>query len=75
MKATLAAMSPEEISTRSYAACERLMKLPEYLNAQVLMLYLPIPQEVDVATVALHAWQSEKIVLAPKIDWSQRHML
>ncbi len=75
MKAKLGAMSPEEIATKSHAASQRLMNLPEYRDAQVLMLYLPIPQEVDTASLALHAWQEEKIVLAPKVDWSQRHML
>lgn len=75
MKAALAEMSPEEISSKSYAACETLIGLDEYRNAQVVMLYLPIPQEVDPVEIALHAWQDGKIVLAPKVNWTQRHML
>jgi len=75
MKARLAAMSPEVISTKSYAACEKLIALPEYHRARSVMLYLPISQEVDTAGIALHAWQHGKTVLAPKVSWQQRHML
>ena len=49
MKAALAAMTPEEVSAKSYAACEAFLALPEYRDAQVVMLYLPMPQEVDTA--------------------------
>lgn len=75
MKAKLAAMSDDEIASRSYAACEALLAQPEYRNARTIMLYLPIRQEVDTAEIALHAWQAGKTVLAPKVDWEQKHML
>jgi len=75
MKEKLAAMSSQAANEKSYAACMLLTGLPEFRNADVVMLYLPIPQEVDPAEVALHAWQQEKTVLAPKVNWDQRHML
>lgn len=75
MKAKLRAMSPEEISSKSYAACKALIALPEYHHAQAIMLYLPIPQEVDTAEIALHTWRERKTILVPKINWEQRHML
>jgi len=75
MKAKLAAMSPKEIATKSYAACEKLIALPEYHRARAVMLYLPISQEVDTAEIALHAWRQDKAVLAPKVNRRQRHML
>ena len=75
MKAKLAQMPPQEVSVKSYAACLSLMALPEYRDAQVIMLYLPISQEVDTAEIAMHAWQVDKTVLAPKVNRSQRHML
>ena len=75
MKAKLAAMSPAEASAKSAKACLALVALPEFRGAEVVMLYLPTPQEVDTAQVALHAWQADKTVLAPKVNWSQKHML
>ncbi len=75
MKATLAAMPPELAAAKSRAACEALIALPEYQKAQAVMLYLPMPQEVDTTGIILHAWQHGKTVLAPKVGWSQRHML
>lgn len=75
MKATLASMPPTEAMRKSYAACKLMIGLPEFKSADVVMLYLPIPQEVDLSEVALHAWQQDKTVLAPKVNWSQRHML
>ena len=75
MKAKLAAMSPEAISTKSLSASKKLIALREYRDAQALMLYLSIPQEVDTAEIALHAWAHAKTVLAPKVNWAQRHML
>ena len=75
MKERLAAITFTQAKAKSYAACEALIKLPEFLNARVVMLYLPIPHEMDTAEIALHAWQQGKVVLAPKVNWAQRHML
>ncbi len=75
MKALLAAMTPDEVASQSQAACEKLIALDEYQQARAIMLYLPTPQEVDTAEIALHAWQHGKTVLAPKVNRQQRHML
>ena len=75
MKAKLAAMSREEIRTKSSAACAALIALPEYQAARAIMLYLALPEEADTADIAMNAWQQDKVVLAPKVDWSKRHML
>jgi len=75
MKSRLAAIGPEHVRTRSEAACERLAALPEFRQADVVMLYLPIPLEVDTAAAALAAWQAGKTVLVPKVSWEQKHMI
>jgi len=75
MKSRLAAIGPEHVRTRSEAACERLAALPEFRQADVVMLYLPIPLEVDTAVAALAAWQAGKTVLVPKVSWEQKHMI
>jgi len=75
MKERLAAISSEQARRKSGAACEALIALKEFRDAQAVMLYLPVPQEIDTAEIALSAWQGGKVVLAPKVNWSQKHML
>lgn len=68
-------MSASAAARASRAACASLMELKEFREARVVMLYTPIPLEVDCIELALSAWQDDKTVLLPKVDWSQRHML
>lgn len=75
MKAALAAMSPAAAAAASGAACEALIALPEFRDARSVMLYSPIPGEVDCVAAALSAWQDEKTVLLPKVSPTQRHMI
>ena len=75
MKATLNAMSRQVAQEKSYIACKGLVQLPEYKRSQVVMMYLPIPLEVDTTELALHAWQRSKTVLVPKVSRTQRHIM
>ncbi len=75
MKAALAAMDPEATAAKSRSACKRLIALDEFRAARVVMLYLPIPREVDTVPIALAAWQDAKTVVVPKVGWEQRHMI
>ncbi len=71
----LSAMSPTVAHTKSMAACKRLMTLPEFEKATTVMIYLPIPGEVDVSPLALRGWQEDKTIAAPKLAWDKRHMV
>ncbi|MCD4700106.1 MAG: 5-formyltetrahydrofolate cyclo-ligase [Phycisphaerae bacterium] len=71
----LSVMAPAVAHARSMAACKRLMDTPEFARSSVVMIYLPIPGEVDVSPVALRGWQEQKIICAPKLSWDHRHML
>ena len=75
MKAALAAMDPQQAAAKSRSACQRLIALEEFRAARVVMLYLPIPREVDTVPIALRAWQDAKTVVVPKVGWEQRHMI
>jgi 5-formyltetrahydrofolate cyclo-ligase len=75
LRANLAAIPPEEIETRSLRACHRLFEQPEYVRAEVVMVFLSLPNEIDTSPMVLRAWQDHKRVLAPKVSWSQRRML
>ena len=75
LRRILAGISPEELSARSLRACHRLFDQPEYLKAEVIMVFLSLPTEIETAPIVLRAWQDRKRVLAPKVSWSQRRML
>lgn len=75
LRKILADIPPEEVETRSLRACHRLFEQPEYVKAEVIMVYLSLPTEIDTSPIVLRAWQDRKRVLAPKVSWSQRRMM
>ena len=75
IQAKLAEMNPTVAHAKSMAVCKRLLEQPEFERAEVVMIYLPMPGEVDIAPVALRGWQGGKTIAAPRLAWDQRHML
>lgn len=69
------AIPSEVLQHRSAAACRLLCDQEEYRRAEVVMLFLSTPQEVDTRQLALQAWADQKRVLAPRVSWDQRRML
>lgn len=68
-------MDSDARATGSLRACHRMFESREYVKAEVIMVYLALPMEVDTSSVVLRAWQDRKRVLAPKVSWNQRRML
>lgn len=75
LRAVLAGLSRETIKDRSAVAAGLLFQQPEYRKAEIVMVFLSLPHEIDTAPIALRAWQDRKRVLAPKISWEQRRLL
>ena len=75
LRRILAALSPAQIKEKSLAAANLLFQQPEWKKAEILMLFLSLPTEIDTTPLALRAWQERKRVLAPKISWDQRRLL
>ena len=75
MKAIIAATPPSAIAETSAAACRAVCELEEFLSAGTVMLYLPLPTELDPSAIVLAAWQAGKIVLVPKVDWHHRRII
>ncbi|MGD2110347.1 MAG: 5-formyltetrahydrofolate cyclo-ligase [Phycisphaerae bacterium] len=75
LRKTLAEIPPDQIEPMSLRVCHRLFEQPEYVKAEVIMVFLSLPNEVDTSAVVLRAWQDRKRVLAPKVSWSQRRMM
>lgn len=75
LRTILAGFSPEQVSTKSLRACHRLFQEPEYVNAEIIMVFLSLPKEVDTTALVLRAWQDRKRVVTPKVSWNQRRIV
>lgn len=75
MRKVLSEIPADQIRAKSLSVCHRLFEQPEYVKAEVLMVFLPLPTEVDTSPIVLRAWQDRKRVLAPKVSWNQRRMM
>lgn len=75
LRSILEQFSPKELHARSVLACQHLIDTPEYDQAEIIMIFLSLPTEVDTTPLALQAWRDHKRVLAPKVSWEQRRML
>ena len=71
----LAGLPPAVAHAKSMAASKRLLALPEFDRARVVMIYLPLPGELDVTPIALRGWQDQKVIVAPKTSWDDRHII
>ena len=71
----LTAIAPPERHARSALACSWVTAMPEFDQAQVVMLYLNTPEEMETAPLALRCWRAGKTVVVPKVSWDQRRML
>lgn len=60
---------------RSRSASSLLFQQPEYRRAEIMMIYLSLPQEADTTAIVLQAWQDRKRVLAPQVSWESRTMI
>jgi len=68
-------MSQEDAARKSRLACQRVIALAEFRSAEAVMIYLPMAHELDTTELAKAAWEAQKVVLAPKVDWRDRHMM
>jgi 5-formyltetrahydrofolate cyclo-ligase len=75
LKDRVAAIAATERASKSSVACSWITQTAEFASAQVVMLYLSLPDEVDTASLALRCWQAGKTVVVPKVAWGQRRML
>ncbi len=75
LRAVLTAIPPETLQERSRLAAERLFGDPEYQRAEVMMIYLALPWEVDTTAIVLQAWQDMKRVVAPQVSWDCRQIM
>ncbi len=74
IKDALAALDPQVAHQLSLDACQRLAKAEFFERANTVLLYLPVPGELDITSLALRAFQMGKVVAAPRVDWGHKRM-
>lgn len=75
LRSLLASIPPETLRAQSLQAAKRLFAEPEYQRAEVMMIYLSLPQEADTTSIVLQAWRDRKRVLAPQVSWESKQMV
>ena len=63
------------IEEHSHAAAHRLFGTSVFQRAQGIMIFLPLPHEIDLCPVALRAWQEQMQVTVPLVSFAQKHMI
>ncbi len=71
----LLSMPDSDLKKKSDAICKKIVETREFKNSDVVMLYLPMPYEVDIEPLIESCWQSSKRVLLPRILWQQKKMI
>lgn len=74
MKAFLTGLAAEVRHQRSLNACDLLAGTREFKQAQMIMLFLSMPNEVETSTLALKAWAEGKSIAVPRVDWENKKM-
>lgn len=74
MKAFLAGISAGDRHARSIAACQQLIATREFKSAQMIMIFMAIPGEIETSTLAVKAWQEGKSIVVPRVDWGEKRM-
>lgn len=75
LRQVIAGVSPEQLHARSHLVCSQLISSREYSRAEIVMVFLSLPNEIDTSPLVLDAWRARKRVLAPRVSWEQRRML
>jgi len=75
IKQKIEALSAVERARKSARVVEGVLALPEFKNAGAVMLFVPMPDEVDVAPVISEALKLGKTVLLPKCDAKKREII
>lgn len=68
VRARLGQMDEQQQQAGSSRACGRMTQLEAFVHSQVLMLYMPLANEVDLTPLALRCFQLGKTVCVPRVD-------
>jgi len=67
IKSVLAGISPDRAAKAGKDAADILRRQREFVDARSVMIFLPLPGEIDTREIARAAWAAGKRVAAPRI--------
>lgn len=74
LRGILAGRSPADVRTQSEALCAKLAKSAYLACARCVMLYVPMPTEVDVGPLIERCLTAGVRVCVPRVDWASGAM-
>jgi 5-formyltetrahydrofolate cyclo-ligase len=74
MRDRLASLSPDERARLSADACAIAAAHPAFANARAVLLFDPLPDEIDARPLIVAALSSGKRVALPRVDWDRGAM-
>jgi len=60
---------------KSVQACRGLCLSPEFQKAELIMMFLSIPKEVDTVHAMREAFRQKKTVLVPSVAWETQELI
>ena len=67
IRATKRQHTSEQLADFSKNICDKILSMPIYQSAHTILLYSPLPDEVDVSPIINDAYRNGKTVLLPKV--------
>lgn len=62
------ALGPERLQANANAVTKHVVALDQWIDAHIILLYMPIRQELDTAALLAEAWRMGKAVYMPRCD-------
>ena len=75
LRGALSEFGSEQLKEKSSYACQNLLSLAEFQEADTIMMFLSMPEEIDTAEAIVGAWEQGKTVLVPKVCQEKGRMI
>ena len=70
LRARWRALSATELASISEGVARQVLSIPEWDSAARVLLYIPMPGEIDVSRLAAEAIRTVKTLCVPRTDWN-----
>ncbi len=74
MRTTLAAIKPDDAWWMSGNACRRIAEIPAWNAAKTVLVYAPLPDELNCTPAAMVALECGVRVCVPRVDWALKRL-
>lgn len=74
MRTALAAIKPDDAWWMSGNACRRIAEIPAWNAAKTVLVYAPLPDELNCTPAAMVALECGVRVCVPRVDWGHKRL-